>query len=453
MTREDAVYDICEGIKQEKIVPILGDNVFRVKYKNNLIPLQQFIVYSLLEENDIDEAKELCEKSSLRCMKELEKKLANRGKDFHRELNKLFKSPTFCQGLIIDESTRCLLRRGKFELVILATIISAEKVEQLIANDVYRKYGVVEYRTESMQSQDISLSDTMKMIRPTLFHLFGGFSYNEKCVITEKDFLFFLHCLHDTNRQPKSLRTYLDNKHILALGCEMPDWTFRFMLYSLKSSGETIGNTNANQFGGGAADISLEPELIDFLEDIHYYPDNDIKSLLGLICESLPEAEPKPGLFLSYSAEEGSRDYKSILQIKKVLDEKFEVYFFPDNPESRKGGFKYWKDIEDALCKCDYFMPVITDKLLRKFDKIYVSSLDPQKDIKGEPGFVSEWKLALKNTFKKIIPYRIEVDLEDFKESLMRDDKKIFRPLFLGGDGSQHISIDPFVFTIDDISL
>ncbi len=447
MTRDDAVYDICEGIKNEKIVPILGDNAFRVRYKNSSVSLQQYIVYSLLEEDGTDVVKEFCSKSFLRCMKDLEKLLPIRGGELRRDLNKLFDSQSFKDGLFLKEKLKDLLIKGNFKLIILASLLPAEVVKRLLANDCKGMYNPIMYRTE--QRQDISLNQEI-IARPTLFQLFGGFDFYGKCVITEKDYLIYLHCLHDTNTQPVSLRKYLADKHILAIGCEMPDWTFRFMLYSLKGDGDKIGNTNVNQFGGGVADNSLDPNLVDFLEDIHYYPDEDVFSLLELICDRLPNTTEKPGLFLSYSADVYSQDYKNILHIKNVLDERFEVYFFPDNPERNKGGFQYWQDIEDALQRCSYFMPVITNKLLRKFDKTTVQCSQPQKDIQGEPGFVSEWKIALMNKFEKIFPYRIDVDLEDFKGSLERSDKEIFYPLF---HGWQHITVDPSDFTVDELSL
>lgn len=447
MTRDDAVYDICEGIKKAKIVPILGDNVFRVLYKGNSVSMQQYIVYSLLGEDDTNEVKTFCSKSFLRCMKDLEKLLPIRGKEIRRELNKLFESQSFKDGLFINEKLKDLLIRGNFKLIILASLIPAEEVKRLLASDCERVYSTIMYRTE--QKQDITLNQQI-IARPTLFQLFGGFAYNEKCVITEKDFLIFLHCLHDTNLQPVSLRHFLADKHILAMGCEMPDWTFRFMLYSLKGSGEHIGNTNANQFGGGVAGNSLDPDLVDFLEDIHYYSEEDVISLLELICNRLPSTIEKPGLFLSYSADEYSQDYKNILHIKNVLDERFDVYFFPDDPKRVKGGFLYWKDIEEALQRCSYFMPIITNKLLRKFDQTTIQSPEPQKDIQGEPGFVSEWKIALENKFERIFPYRIDVDLDDFKGSLERSDKEIFYPLF---HGWQHITVSPSDFSIEDLSL
>ena len=81
-----------------------------------------------------------------------------------------------------------------------------------------------------------------------------------------KDFLRYLHCIQDTNTKPDYLKKYLENKYILSLGCEIPDWTFRFLLYSLKEKeGRLEGISGEDMFDGGALSKVMDDNLYSFL--------------------------------------------------------------------------------------------------------------------------------------------------------------------------------------------
>ena len=88
-------------------------------------------------------------------------------------------------------------------------------------------------------------------------------------------------------------------------------------------------------------------------------------------------------------------------------------------------GEHYWSKIRQGLKECDYFMPIITHRVLKEFSKNI--SVEPQPD--KERGIITEWKYALRSWIEEhgfkedfVKPVQIMVDLEDVRKVFLSDE-------------------------------
>lgn len=440
---EDIVRNITDP--EHMIVPIIGTGVFYVVENGTEYSIQEFIVKKVLENKDcsLDCSDNNIKKFSkgFRGMTQLSRHCINStgtGNSFRRIVRDSLLDESNLSKIKIDPDVLLFLDEGHFPLIL--TTCNFHFLERYIKYDG-KIYETIPYRRG--KDQDIEIVKN-GLTTPTIFHLFGFAGQNINVVYTEDDFLCYLHYLQDTNSRPINLKTYLEDRYILSLGCDIPDWTFRFLLYSLKEKGDTLaGHGDEKTFDGGALSKMLDDELAYFLSDISYFSDKDLNAFLKDINSRLSH-DDKPSIFLSVNSEEYEKYGETI---KSILSKKFKVWLFKDN-----GGPQYWKDIENAIKKCDYFMPVTTSFSVTKF--LDPSSGKNQKDV--SPGIVTELRLALehKNKVKEhqkyCIPY-VTIPPQLLKTGLQSEYCSDLWPLFYSNEGTQHITTPLELLTADEV--
>lgn len=433
--------DIANNITdaEHMIVPIIGTGVYHAVENGTEYSVKEFIVKKILEEKDcpLDSSEDNIRQFSkgYRGMTQLRKAC---GSSFTRLAKDVLLNEANLKKIEIDPDVLLFLKQGHFPLIL--TTCNFRFLERCIKYDG-KIYETLPYRRG--KDQDIKIENNTITI-PTIFHLFGFAGQNSNVVYSEEDFLCYLHYLQDTNSRPINLKKYLEDRYILSLGCDIPDWTFRFLLYSLKEKGDSLaGRDDDKIFDGGALSKMLDDELAYFLSDISYFSDKDLNAFLKDI-NHLLSPDDKPSIFLSVNSE----DYEKYGEtIKSILSRKFNVWFFEDD-----GSPQYWKAIEDAINKCDYFMPVTTSYSVTKF-------LDPtsgknRKDV--SPGIVTELRLALehKNKVKEhqkyCIPY-VTIPPQLLKTGLQSEYCHDLWPLFYSEEGTQHIITPLEQFTAEEV--
>lgn len=427
------IRDIVDSIQDSegnRIIPIIGQGVYQVNDNGKEYSIQQFIIKTVLENEKIplepteSNIKEYS--NGYRGMTELSKLCSKNGLTLLRQIKELFSDKANTGKISMDPDVLTFLERGDFPLIL--TTCNFRWLENYITwqgND----YSVIPYRTG--KDQDIKIEDG-RIIAPTIFHLFGYVGQDRNVVITENDFLRYLHCIQDTNTRPERLKKYLENKYILSLGCEIPDWTFRFLLYSLKEKeGKLGGVSGEDMFDGGALSKVMDDNLYSFLSNISYFPSQNINEFLKDINEQLgPEA--KPTVFLSVNSDE----YDLGERVKQILSPKFNVWFFKHN-----GGVQYWKDIEEGIYKCDYFIPLTTSITIQKM-------LDDKAKIDNkEAGAITEMRLALKHKTENLgekkycFPLLHNISRDLLTKALKMGNCSDLEPLFFAPEGNEHIMI------------
>lgn len=430
---EDLIEDIVNNIQDKAIVPVIGDDAYYVEESE--FSVQHFILDRVLTSACLENTyKAVDYQDGIKGYTKLSSHLL---KEQNLILKKLiikeFKNPEIKNRIHLRDEIKRFLDYGDFPLIISTSIYT------MLAQELAKEYMIVSYQKEQKSSQDVSLSDE-DISKRTIYNIFGNLATNTDCVFTDSDFLSYLHSLHDTNTYPKNLKHYLLSRYVLMLGCDIPDWTFRFLLYSLKANHGDLkpkeGTGGLNSFVGGSFSKKINEELEMFLSDISYLSSRQVSEFLNDINNHLHPVS-KPKLFLSCLSDE----YNSpdVLELRRKLSEKFEVWFCPEQTEERAGD-KYWLKIRQGLEEAVYFMPYVTDKLcLKLYGMDAVETIEPQPDTPKEKGIVTEWKYALQyDCSKHTCPY-IQSDFADFQK-LVDEKFKLLKELFFPTDGAQAIT-------------
>lgn len=435
--------DIVGKIREQKIVPVIGPEMYYVEGYDSV---QDYIIDCVLNNKQctingtqyVYDQELVCSPSlrrnSYRGMTTLDKIVQTDSNANTRLL--LFNLYNNSKDVIkLKENVRNFLEYGDFPLI-LTTCNFNYLTEQI-------KYKGSRYKDKSYkkrQGHDIDVNNENLIISPTIFYLFGTIgSDNNGAAITENDFLGWMHCLQDSEFYPKKLKNYLEDKYILSLGCEIPDWTFRLLLYSLKEKdGYLSGSKGKDSFDGGLVSRGLDDDLSCFLSDISYFSHTQTDDFLVDVNTKLaPEDRPK--LFLSLCSEE----YNTIGNtIKQKISDKFEVLLYPDIASSQ-----YWGKIEEAIESCDYFVPVITDKAQVRLSRVkkIPNDIRDAKDSEKTSGLIVEWLLASDNKRKKrgrekfCIPYFLNTNWKDFRDTIEEkdQDKTLLWSLFFPEEGAE----------------
>lgn len=437
------IRDIVDSIQDQegnRIIPIIGQGVYQVNDNGKEYTIQQFIIKTVLENEKIplqpteSNIKEYS--NGYRGMTELSKLCLDNGLTLLRQIKEIFCDKSNISKISMDPDVLTFLERGDFPLIL--TTCNFRWLENHITwQDI--GYSVVPYRTG--KDQDIKTEDG-RTKEPTIFHLFGYVGQDRNVVITENDFLRYLHCIQDTNTRPERLKKYLENKYILSLGCEIPDWTFRFLLYSLKEKeGKLGGMSGEDMFDGGALSKAMDDSLYSFLSNISYFPSQNINEFLKDINAQL-EPQKKPKVFLSLCSEEYSQVGEPLY---RILSKCFDVWFYKYDGDQHQ----YWKDsehgIETGLNSSEFILPVITPNAIDRIDDYII----PDKPNDDSSGLIEEW-IRAKNLNVKCCPLYIGRSEENLKKAIKRNKSTDFLwPFFFSEGGNAGLQIDLRTFSAE----
>ena len=454
---------IVEHIRTGRdIVPIIGDNVFRIVRENlntgeiEHITIQQYIIEQIAPKVQ----KEYSQKSDFsmylegyRGMSRFSKLQFLEGQgNLKTNIATLFKDKYFKEHLEMDENVKALIERGAFSLILTTCIFPWTEILEIKTGNEILDFKVYQRN----KTDDIDLENG-GISHPTAFYLFGmmgheGYSANTKCVITEDDLVRFLHSLHDSNSVPQELISYfrpdlddgLPGVRLLALGCSIPEWTFRFLLYSLKSYNAWFHKKDSDGFLGGYVDESVD-NIQELLAELEYQYEREPKSLQGVI-NKLPGPKQNPMIFVSACNE----DYPFVEQnILNKLEDKFDLWFFKRDGDH----YQYWgggevESIEEGLKKSKFILPVITRCTLKRIELYKHRPLRDQN-----PGILDEWEIAIEYKVKCCplylnygpqYPGEEKVDNNVFKKTIEAnsDANDVFRPYFYPKAGAGGITFN-----------
>lgn len=447
----DIIIQMIQNDKHQ-IVPVIGSDVFYVKQKNDEILLDDYIFQAIVDKFIESDFKEKvfneCTGSHLRRMKKLQDRLKKYGRvlrgktpSIYSCVASLMTDISFKRKIQLRESVRVFLQNGNFPLIVTTCYIDI--LEEILMAPHGKRYQREAYYCQ--ETKDISIP----ISTPAIFHLFGISESGSQPMITEDDFLKYLHFMHSDNA-PHKLKNYLETRTVIALGCNIPDWTFRFVLLSLMEKGGEI-KERTNLLGGAIMrDIEKDWEFREFLEEISYLPGGDIDKIL----EPINKRIYRPNLFLSYSAKENTNEWDGIQTILKKLESKYKVWFFAEQTKEEYGE-RYWDLIQNGLEECDYFMAVVTKDMIEKMKTVSESGLQKDKDA----GFLWEWKMMMdeqknRSCDKKAIcfGYFLDSGLSDVQAIINNDTLPLqfLKPIF--DDNENVTNVSPSNFDPDRIT-
>ena len=389
--------DLVQDI--DRIVPVIGDRQYIwTDESGEAIPLQTFIVKSFFSPDQglLSERNRQVSDEEIRQMSESGyfglSLLQSRSSSFFAEdlLNLITDN---IEHITVVPSLLRFLEAARPRVIITTSPFAI--LERLLPD--YTSYY---YRGEG----DRDFPDHEKVI----YHLFGeAAKYTDNWVYDETELLRFLHCLHDNDKSPTHLADYLKDRGTLFLGCDFPDWMFRFLWYSMsiKQVPQFRPKSTAGYwFGPDSEESSLDTSFDHFLREISYKSQENIEAILedvanrlGAIAQNSSSPHNLPfDIFLSHSNE--NEDNELCFKIKDILEKEYglRVWFDQHSPDKEDGKIlhgDWYQKMCEGIENSRYFMPVVTSNYVMKF---LMANLEDK-----EPGLIVETKLAVKHLKKR----------------------------------------------------
>ena len=434
----DLLKNLVARIHSQNIVPIIGTGVFYAETGDGSVKgVQGYLVEELIRSKlpgisctaeDIGYYS-----SGFYGMTKLARLFEQEGLTLSNAIWSLFENEQFRRRIKMREEVYRFLEYGKFPLVVTTCRFNISPLCPLRNGN---RYIPISYYKGEKDVQDLPMPFDGR--QPAIFHLLGDYTENDRRtgVVTEYDFLSYLHSLQDSKLRPNNLLAYLErNRAIFTIGCNVPNWTFRLLLYSLKEEYVQKRKWKRDNFYGAVMNSPLDADLIEFLDDISFSSEQDEEGIYEKIeaINKLMSPEEKPKVMLSMCSEE----YDTVgEEVKRLLSERFEVWLYKDHDVP-----DYWDKIREGLGISEMILPVITEKTLRKIRKV---KNDPvkvkQHDKVGNFGVIHEWWIAY-TEFKGLhcCPILYDVDIDDLKGDL--EQCRLLEDFFFSDPGNAGIPI------------
>lgn len=393
---------LLDAIDKERVVPIIGDEFFYIKddVTNSEIRVEDFLIRALKEKFHITD--DVVDYTTIADVIDVEnfKNRRNAGKktDLYFEIDSILRSAKVrCRSNIED-----FLAIGKFPLILTTSYIPG------LESSLEATYGSVNVKVYNKSNQsdiDYNLSSS----QPTLYYLFGkGNRSNKSYMVTEDDFLEYLHIWHNSDTRPEKISQYLSGKFLLLLGCDYPDWLFRFFWHSIKNF-SLVSSSNEMQGVVTRTAVNEDKELVRFLSRIQtqIFENGNVfitefmerwENRLSahqdetLVEENAEEESKEIDIFISYADE----DREKAKQVAAKL-ESFGASVWFDKRDLIPADI-YETVIEDSITKAKRFMPIISSTTIKP----------------GRRFFRKEWAIAIREMdFRFGLPFFAPVVIDD----------------------------------------
>lgn len=379
-TRKIIISDMVK--KRGTIVPIIGDDtiVYREKNSGEEIPFQEFILqefqkkYPYVEVNDADVVS-MRERGyyGLSLMSQYyERRFLDDFMDFVNDNRSCIK--------LKDEVLDFLVT---FNFPIIITTVCFDIIEQQLKGKI-EDYKSIWYRLNKENST---------LPARCVYHIFGQAKDGSKWVSDEDLLLSFLLSHNHNDYGAKGLTDYLkeNEKKLLALGCNLPNWLFRF-LWQPTQAGRT-GSMKTTQ-GYWINKEKPEDSFENFLKKKNFSADEQVKEILEdatkllqeeLLCEAEErraenDAKEHFDVFISYASED--RQVATVIfealrnmNVKAWFDDRGKGEITPGSP--------YWEKIQNGIQHSAHYMPIITGKWMEK--------MTSTSSLKEETLMVKDW--------------------------------------------------------------
>lgn len=292
---------------------------------------------------------------------------------------------------MIDPSLRLLLESKCFRLIITTAY---DPILEYALRSIWGELTVRNILDERKSERDINRDNNRKSefydIAPTLFYAFGKAKRAKSDYAINDDMKVLTIANWLGNTKPEELLRYIENKNILAIGCNFENWVFRFLWFVLGQRPDQSHyhflkkkGSVAIMFSDQTNDVEKNKEFFDS-KDIDYYDNSRIfMSLLApkLVDENVPHVGE---IFISYASE----DFPTALKVYDYLKNQHQTVWFDIR---LKAGDRYGEYIEKGINECKFFMPILSNqtiKDLKEWEK------KKEKEEKAPRYYMREWALA-----------------------------------------------------------
>lgn len=393
---------LMNAVEEKRVVPIIGDNLIQIAVADEeCINVREYVLKKLSEHFKCDvPCKDYSQVEDV--IREYNRQQRNAGDvtDIYYEIYDILNKAA----VTMPDSVKHMFRLGKFPLVLTTSYVRGiDKILGVPADriKVYNK----------KISSDIKISE-LDDSATMLYYLFGRLSMAKRSFkVTEDDLLDYVHCWHNSDTRPMRLGEYLSDKFLLVLGCDYPNWLFRFFWHSIKNFAIVPVSTDMQGVVTVSAErVDSDGDLMNFLSRMQtsvFRKAEDFINEFNERFEARSEEDKKDGdddintgpmsvenhdIFISYASE----DYECASSIAQTFKNMGASVWF-DKAELNPGE-KYEKSITEKIQECKRFVPILSRCTLKE----------------GRRFFKKEWKLALEEAeYRLNEPYISPVVIDD----------------------------------------
>ena len=396
---------LLEAIDGKRVIPIIGDDFFYLVEDGEEITVTDYLVSRLSQKFNVKDSSP--DFSAIADAIELENfmnkkiRFVNMQTDIYYEINQLLQSKT----ILVKESLHKLLSLNKFPLILTTSFIPG--LELLLSQNGCECLSL-SYDKSADSDLNVSVNNASGVL---IYYLFGRCSKIKKSyMVTEEDLLEYMHLWHEQDARPPKLTKYLANKFLMVLGCNYPNWLFRFFWHSIRNFSLTPSDQTDRIMEMMQAIVSVDKvkedaDLHRFLSRIHtsiYSNSGDFIDELAdhwdsyskekSVDDSSDESRPVQtdesddiDVFISYANE----DKETARHLSEILTRLGANVWFDDRELILSE--KYEAEIRSAIARAKRFMPVLSATTLiekpRFFRKEWAIAHSVMDDRFGLPFF------------------------------------------------------------------
>lgn len=364
---------LVELVKQSKIVLVIGEDMFYHESNDGKKEsLQEYIVNAVIQDKHLSVKPEMKERmfkegyhglSLLFDQFRIVKQMPNNQRNYFNEIveNVVYRE---IDNIHIDDILKTFLEEGvKRDLFpLIVTTSPFDIIERELGFVFLPQYSdTTKLVNSKFYHLGASNSENLPSKVNIVYHLFGcATSGQADWVSTELKLIHFLHSMHAN--KDFCLPNALKQKNLFIIGCSLPDWLFRFMLYPLDNSNvhERIWLNSGN----------LDDTSLESLEELDYQK-GELTPVLEALTTSIksitiekikPEKEVYD-IFVSHC----QADKEFAQEVVFWLRAEFNLNVWVDFEHEKELLGNDWGNIKDALSRSLHVMPLFTAEYVRRF--------------------------------------------------------------------------------------
>lgn len=246
---------LMNAVDEKRVVPIIGENLIQVVTEDGRMNIREYVLAKLSPKLGVPEFQNFSHVEDV--IRENNARTRNAGDvtDIYYEIYEILKDAQICvPDFVVKMFSKC-----NFPLILTTSYANGlDKALQLPSSKicVYNKN----------MSSDVSRTDILSS-SSVLYYLFGKVGITKRSFkVTEDDLLEYLHCWHNNDTRPLNLSEYLSDKFLLVLGCNYPNWLFRFFWHSIRNF--TIVPSTPEMQGVVTVAANKDEDLMTFLSRV-----------------------------------------------------------------------------------------------------------------------------------------------------------------------------------------
>lgn len=385
--------ELCDFIEMNKVIPIIGFDLFNSVFENQAEDLLSFLVEAYNKDLCDNVRKNMTVKSGFDLVNGVYHQLSSRQKiTFGRAIsNKIagFRKKTDPVPVCFEQ----LARIKNFRFYINATFfnslelaVSTFKVPKA-KNESDVPYDVVNYHPRELRDIEYNNTEddffTTNFKKPTIYNLLGTHDISEgEYVLTDVHYMELLvKMISNEKNRFSNLKAALKGASLLFIGCDFPDWVLRFFLrFCVDAKMDSKEDLEKNYIIEQLTDEPSKAFLIGSygITKFKLKPDVFIGKLYRALAERKPNNIEKSfynnHVFISYNHE----DKEIAQQINRQLKDSFIDTWFDETLQS---GDELDETIKKAIDNGCAFIPVVTNNV--------------NKEVNIKKYYKKEWNYAI----------------------------------------------------------